>query len=160
MRKDIAKKLDDILLKLVESKDRSYDFEFETSEEAFQFDDYLAILDKNKHIAGWGADDISRTVFISPKGSAFIMNGGYTGVIEEKERKELQRKEELSVQQQILHKMQAPQAPSVHIHTTDGSKKRTWGWFAGLTLVIGGITDWYEGFNIIKKVIGYILSRL
>ena len=124
MDKDTAKKLDDILSQIIESGGQCYDFNFDTSEELYDFEDYLRILDKDKYIIDWGSDEKSCAVFISPKGRTFIKNGGYTGVIEEKERMDRIREEALQTQKLLLEQLGNQRQSSQQSHCKHKEKNR------------------------------------
>lgn len=156
MKKDTAKKLDDILSTISKSGGKDYDFVFDSSEEACEFDDYLAILEKDKYIIDWGEDEKSRIVFISPKGRMFVKNGGYTGIIEEKERAEKLRQEELRAQQDMLSRMSEPQrVEHVYIDKTN-QKSGIWKYLAAIVGFLGTIDTLFNG----SQTLLFLLHRL
>ena len=161
MNKDTAKKLDNILSKIIESGGQDCDFYFNTSEELYDFEDYLRILDKDQYIIAWDADDKSCGVVISPKGRIFIKNGGYTGVIEEKERITKIQEEELQTQKLLLKQLENQRQSNQQSHYKYKKKNR------GIVIYIGYIATFlctldgvFNGFQTLLHLWHRLLSLL
>ncbi|WP_455627252.1 hypothetical protein [Parabacteroides johnsonii] len=159
MNKGTAKKLDDILSKIIESGGQDHEFYFNTSEELYDFEDYLEILDKNKYIITWGTGERSCVVFISPKGRMFIKNGGYTSIIEEKERKDRLIQEHLQLQKRLIEVQN--NANQTYLSTDETkSKKGFLGLVAAIVGGLGALDGCFNGFQLLKRLITQLLSLI
>ncbi|MDB9154331.1 hypothetical protein [Parabacteroides distasonis] len=161
MNKQWAQKLDKVLLDIMNDDGIGHDFVFEREQEAIDFDDLLdVLLKKGLILKDIGEDATSRVVYISLTGRAFIKNGGYTALVEEKERRERQRQEELQNQRLLLSKINEP-IQTVHIHTgKPEEKKGAWGYIAGIAGLLGTIDGCFNGFQTLKYLAKQLLSLL